>query len=644
MKKYWLFFLFFALASNAQKYDFGKVSLEEIQQTKHPLEPEAPAAILYKKVNVRYSYDKNEGFLQITEIVYRIKIYNQEGFDYATQEEILFNDGNIREKVTRVNGSTYNIEDGKVVETKLKKEQVFENKINNNLTELKFTMPNIIANSVIEYKYEITSPFEQSMNAISCQYKIPVNYLDVAISIPEFYIFRPKLKGYYPLVLNVSSEKASYVYDNNLYAIKQANIPSIVIEPFVDNINNYRASLDMEIVGIQYPGKFYKNYSLTWKSVVNSIYQSESFGKELKMKNYFEEELKTAIDSVSESKQKMAAILEFCKNKIKWNDFNSIYSGKGVKEAYKKGVGNSADINLNLINMLNFAGFDANPILVSTKSHGIPLFPTKEGFNYVIAGVELAGNKYLLDATDKFSTVDVIPVRAINWTGRLIKKSGDFEEILLFPKIVSSENNVLSITLKDDNKITGKRRIHSSSYLAKSFRENYINNTKENYLEKLENKYEGITISNHEVTNEIDLNQPVIESYDFEMVNMVEKIGNSLFFSPMFFLATSTNPFKAEKREYPIDFVFPVKSRTTINVNIPEGYVIESIPAPINIAMPDNLGTYRYAIQKTDASVQLVVQYEINNTYITQDYYDAVKDFFKQIVDKEAEKVVLKKS
>jgi hypothetical protein len=71
--------------------------------------------------------------------------------------------------------------------------------------------------------------------------------------------------------------------------------------------------------------------------------------------------------------------------------------------------------------------------------------------------------------------------------------------------------------------------------------------------------------------------------------------------------------------------------------------MIESIPSPINIAMPEGLGSYRYTIQKTDTSVQLVVQYEINVAYIAQTYYDEVKDFFKQIVDKEAEKVVLKK-
>jgi len=297
-----------------------------------------------------------------------------------------------------------------------------------------------------------------------------------------------------------------------------------------------------------------------------------------------------------------------------------------------------------LINMLNYAGLIANPILVSTKSHGIPLFPTLEGFNYVVAGVELNGSLYLLDASDKFSTVNILPERAINWSGRLIKKSGGYEEVSLFPSTASQENSIVSFSLKEDAKIIGKRRVQYTSYLAKNFREKYVNVSKESYLEKMESNYEGIDISNHEVTNDKELYQPVSETYDFEMANVADKIGNTIVFSPMFFLATSTNPFKSETREYPIDFVYPIKSRQTFTVTIPEGYAIESIPAPLNIAMPENLGSYRYTIQKTETTVQLVVQYEINKAYISQDYYDVVKDFFKQIVDKEAEKVVLKKS
>ena len=57
---------------------------------------------------------------------------------------------------------------------------------------------------------------------------------------------------------------------------------------------------------------------------------------------------------------------------------------KGTRKAYLEGEGNVADINLLLIAMLRSQGVDANPVLVSTRNNGIPLFPTRKGFNYVI--------------------------------------------------------------------------------------------------------------------------------------------------------------------------------------------------------------------------------------------------------------------
>jgi len=662
-----VFLVVFQTMNFAQELKFGKVSKEELEETKHPLDPNAPAAILSKKYTVKYEYQQNIGFVQIREITMRIKIYTQEGFEYADYMAPFYNSKSARETVSKVNGTTYNLEGGKITETKLKSDQVFENEITKYRSEVKFTMPNVKPGSVLEYKYEIRSPFEQSIDQVECQYEIPLNKLDVKISIPDYYTVKPSTKGYFPINLKQSKENTSftlmssdrynvktgnagqtyadnYTYTSNVYSVTMSIVPAIKQEPYVDNLSNYKAAINMEVVGYQFPGQLYKSYAQTWDDVVKSIYESENFGGELKKTGYFEQDLDKVINDITIQTDRMAAVLEFCKNKIKWNDYYSLFSRDGVKDAYKKGVGNSGDINLNLINMLNYAGLIANPILVSTKSHGIPLFPTLEGFNYVVAGVELNGSLYLLDASDKFSTVNILPERAINWSGRLIKKSGGYEEVSLFPSTASQENSIVSFSLKEDAKIIGKRRVQYTSYLAKNFREKYVNVSKESYLEKMESNYEGIDISNHEVTNDKELYQPVSETYDFEMANVADKIGNTIVFSPMFFLATSTNPFKSETREYPIDFVYPIKSRQTFTVTIPEGYAIESIPAPLNIAMPENLGSYRYTIQKTETTVQLVVQYEINKAYISQDYYDVVKDFFKQIVDKEAEKVVLKKS
>jgi hypothetical protein len=74
--------------------------------------------------------------------------------------------------------------------------------------------------------------------------------------------------------------------------------------------------------------------------------------------------------------------------------------------------------------MLKKANVDASPVLVSTKNNGIPFFPTKDGFNYVIAQVKDGDKTDLLDATEKHTDLNMLPLRVMNWQGRLIEEKG----------------------------------------------------------------------------------------------------------------------------------------------------------------------------------------------------------------------------
>src|SRR5690606_27200670 len=128
------------------------------------------------------------------------------------------------------------------------------------------------------------------------------------------------------------------------------------------------------------PGSPMKTYSTTWEDVSKGIYEVDSFGSELTRSNYFEDDLNKILSGVSTSEEKISRIFSFVVNKMSWNNYTGYYTNEGVKEAYKKGSGNVADINLMLVAMLRKANLNANPVLVSTKDHGMPLFPTRNGF------------------------------------------------------------------------------------------------------------------------------------------------------------------------------------------------------------------------------------------------------------------------
>ena len=84
------FCLFAFHVLQAQEVKFGKIAIAELEEKFNPLDSSAVATYLYKKRRTYFEYESGEGFKLITSIHHRIKIYNQEGFDYATRKISLY--------------------------------------------------------------------------------------------------------------------------------------------------------------------------------------------------------------------------------------------------------------------------------------------------------------------------------------------------------------------------------------------------------------------------------------------------------------------------------------------------------------------------------------------------------------------------
>jgi hypothetical protein len=293
--------------------------------------------------------------------------------------------------------------------------------------------------------------------------------------------------------------------------------------------------------------------------------------------------------------------------------------------------------------LLREAGLDANPVLVSTRSNGIPIFPTRNGYNYVISAVSFDQGLVLLDATEKAGTPNILPVRALNWNGRLIKKEGQNLEISLTPNKKAMSNYNLMVKIDDVGDLTGKYRATYKSHRAMSFRKSYSSSNEEEYIRELEKNQGDIEIENYKQTNFQNVYKPVMESYEFVWEEFMTGEGDKMYISPMLFFRTKENPFKLDERSYPIDFVYPEQKKYRILFQIPEGYQVESVPEPMYLKLPDNIGAYKYNLVAKGNSLQLNASFDINVPIIGSDYYGALKEMFAGIIKKEGEKVILSK-
>ncbi len=261
----------------------------------------------------------------------------------------------------------------------------------------------------------------------------------------------------------------------------------------------------------------------------------------------------------------------------------------------------------------------------------------------MIAGVELDNGILLLDATTKNALPNILPIRVLNWTGRMIRENKTSAEVDLMPKFNSKESITVLAIMDQDGKISGKVRDQYFDYNGYLFRENYVSMSKDSYLESLEKRFPGLVIGEYIVTNEKDLAKPIVETLDFTNDNLTERIGDKIYFNPMLHYTTKVNPFRQENRAYPLDFAFPYQDKYSFTINIPEGYEVESLPKPIAIGMEENIANFVYKIASTGKQIQLSVTVEINYSNISPEYYTSLKTYYKEMIDKQNEKIVLKK-
>lgn len=618
--------------------ELADVTIADLEQRRHPLDTSAVAAVLYTRGRVGFGFSFN-GPICITRVKTRIKIYKKEGYPWANKSISYVSNKNIFEYVGFTRAVTYNLVNGQIVKTKLGTNGEFDERLDSNYGQKGIVLPNVSEGSIVEYEYVVKTPIIQFIRDWEFQNYIPVDYNEYVTTLPESVSYNVIQRGF------VDIKKNSVLYkgtaENELETIYVAeNMPTIDEEPYVDNVKNYIVGIRHEVSSVTLPGKKTVHFATDWKAVAHTIYKSPDFSDELKKTNYFENDIDPLIQGLSD-KEKINVIFDFVKSRMNWNMSESYYCDEGVKKAYKTRTGNSAEINLMLTAMLRYAKLEASPILLSTTEHGIAIYPSIYAYNYVIAGVTLNNETILLDATEKLAMPNILPERALNWSGRLIRKDETSEDILL-TATMSRENVNVMVSIDDKVEINGKFKRYLSGHDALLCRLEH-NNPSVNRIENVENEFKVTDVADYLLENEKNLNEPVIQSFSFTDIHSAEVIGDKMYISPMLFFTIKANPFMQEKRQFPINFRYPKEIRFMIILELPEGYSVESLPANGNIQTEGDICSFKYTIGKSDKKIQVSGALKHNVANVAIEGYPLLKDFFRRMIEKQNEKIVLKK-
>jgi hypothetical protein len=291
--------------------------------------------------------------------------------------------------------------------------------------------------------------------------------------------------------------------------------------------------------------------------------------------------------------------------------------------------------------MLREAGLPAYPVVLSTRSHGevIGLFPTRSQFNHTIVYVEIGERFYLLDAKNEERPYNLLPSQNLNEQGLLIYKDQEFW-IPLKNFVANSVRGVMMVEMNDEG-FQGQVKLSNKGLYAVNARNDLdFDNLSGSVKEEVFSVDGAFTVDSAYVTND-----KLDESFDLAANFSAKGMeGDIRYFNPMLMMDINENPFKLEKRTFPIDYDYPFMRNLIINVTVPEGWEVDEIPQSVLHRLPEQGGEFRRLAQQNGSIVTINFLFRINKTRFMPVEYEQVKEMYDQMVSMLSENIVLKRA
>ena len=620
---------------------FGNVPLEDLKMTTYAPDSSADAVYLVDYGEAYVTFNAANAVLNFERHL-RIKILKSGGLDEADIQIPLWKQGSGEEKVISLKAITYNLENGAIVESKMSKDGIFKEKFNKNVFLQKFTLPNVKVGSIIECSYTVSSEFLTNFPNWEFQHDIPVRHSEYWALLPEFFFFEKYMQGYLaPTSYEVKPQNSSdFVVNAHHWTFK--NVPAFKEEPFMTCEDDYISKVNFALSHINFPGQPVREVMGSWEKLSKDLLESEDFGKAIRGTNSLKKKVDELLAGETDPTKKMEILYKYVKENIEWDGTKDKYPDN-IKTALETKKGTAADINILLASMLDKAEIPVDGVLLSTRDHGFirRSYPMEEQFNYVICRATIGDKVYLLDATDKYLPMNVLPSRCLNGEGLVISNI-HYGWIKLETKAKAKTVINAELNLDNTGELKGKLSFSYDGYDAQGVRESYAKKGEKDYVKDFLGT-RAWTLEKTEFQNIGEIDKPAKHLHDLVIAEHATTAGDVFYLNPFVTDQVKENFFKMEKREYPVDFGSAIEKTYMAKITLPEGVNVDELPKPKVMMLPGNAARYTYNITQTGNVITAVSLLQINKSLFVQTEYPDLREFYNQLVAKQAEQIVLRK-
>ena len=203
----------------------------------------------------------------------------------------------------------------------------------------------------------------------------------------------------------------------------------------------FRSKIKFQLSELQF---FYKTIGVNknWTDFKDMLHLLPWFGRQYEKLENTElaaAEILPNIKGAPQSRERAESYYWYIANNMNWNHSYSFSMERIVPldTIYQERQGSSGELNLLLLALLRRDSFEANPVLLSTRSNGRPYtdFPLIDQFDHVMVQVVVDSSVIIMDALDPLRPPNYPDMEALNGQGLLLKTDTAYWIPITPPKI-----------------------------------------------------------------------------------------------------------------------------------------------------------------------------------------------------------------
>jgi hypothetical protein len=650
--------LLFTAPASAQDppIEWGKVSTEDLALKAYAADSSADALVLTdygrSSINDELGLDYERHL--------RVKIFKESAFDSWGTHVISLWTANHEERLDKLDGITYSLGgDGKIVENELSDEAIFKERADENITRYRFTMPALSPGCVVDIRYRIKHEHLFVMPSWKFQYTVPCRWSEYRMLYPKQFVYAIVTTSFESFFIDENTDMShrysgttsAYIGTGSslahcqLFRLAMRNLPALREEPYITTMDDYIPKVQLQLAAWARPGGGIERVMKTWENVIEELLSWKELGKKLDPDGTIRDLSAKITAAYPTPLGKMTALYDYVRTSVVWDKKHRLLCHEDLDDVVAAKRGTSADINLLLMALLAGTGIETHPVALSTRANGgiTDVYPLIDQFNHVVAQVIVGGTTYYLDATDPDRPFDILPPAVLNVRG-LVILPGPLQWVTLTSAQRAIHRAEATVTLNPDGTIQGTIESIDESYSALGHRHELKDKKP---LEVARTLFDaasmGLVIDSASVSGRDSISVPIRITAHLAPSPYAQAAGEFLYVNPSVVDRTTSNPFKRQTREFPVDMAYTQSNTTVSAIHIPAEYEVKELPPMVTARVGTGDAAYTRVVSQEGNVIKSIERYAVNKTQFPSKSYPSLKEFYDKIVSSDAGLIVLQR-